>query len=153
MIRRIATAILAVAALAGAWTFLWPAQFGGQSTWLVVEGSQLEPSYSDGDLVLAREHPAYADGVLVAADAGEGHVLGLVGDVEGEILGAPWLHLAGVGDAMTTLAAVVLSWPFLLAAALAGTATILISRRRAARGDEPAASTAERHRNTHTLAS
>lgn len=153
MIRRIATAVLVVAALAGAWAFLWPTQFGGQATWLVVEGSQLEPSYADGDLVLARERPAYADGTLVAADAGEGPVLGLAGDVAGEILGTPWLHLAGVGDAMTTLAATVLSWPFLLAAAVASAASILISRRRAARADEPAASTAELHRSTHTLAS
>jgi hypothetical protein len=153
MTRRIATAVLLVAALAGAWGFLWPAQFGGQATWLVVEGAQLEPSYSDGDLVLARAQPAYAAGVLVAADAGEGPVLGLVGDLEGQILGTPWLHLAGVGDAMITLAAVVLSWPFLLAAAAAGAASILIPRQRAARDDEPGASTAERHRSTHTLAS
>lgn len=153
MIRRLATAALAVATLSGAWAFLWPAQFLGQATWLVVEGTQLEPSYADGDLVLARERSAYADGVLVAADAGEGPVLGLVGDVDGEILGTPWLRLAGAGDAITTVAAVVLSWPLLLAASVAVAVPLLIARRQHPRTDEPTASTAEPHRRTHTLAS
>lgn len=153
MTRRVATAAAALAALAGAWTFMWPAQFGGHASWLVVDGAQLEPSYADGDLVIAREHSTYADTALVAADAGDGPVLGLAGDVEGEILGRPWLHLAGAGDAMTVSLAVVLSWPFLVLVGLASVALMLIGRRRNSRANETAAASADRSRATHTLAS
>lgn len=89
MPRRIAAAVVTVAAMTAAWAFLWPAQFGGQATWLVVDSAQLEPYYADGDLVIAREQSGYADGTLVAAQGDASPVLGFAGEVNGEVLGAP----------------------------------------------------------------
>lgn len=152
MIRRLTTLAVAVLVAAAAWILVWPAQFGGQASWLVVDGTALEPSFSDGDLVIAREQPTYPDGALVAADAGGGPELGLAGDVDGEILGSPWLHLAGAGSIMTAAAAVVLSWPFLLLAGVAGAVSIAIGRHRTTSTNE-AAESSDQSRTAHTLAS
>jgi hypothetical protein len=88
----------------------------------------------------------------VAADAGGGPELGLVGDVDGKILGSPWLHLTGAGGVVTAVAAVVLSWPFLLLAGVAGAVSIAVGRHRTTSTHE-AAESSDQSRNAHTLAS
>lgn len=47
-----------------AW-FLWPSSLGGATTFVVVNGSSMEPLYSSGDLVVARKgSPAVGDVVV-----------------------------------------------------------------------------------------
>lgn len=130
--RPVAAVVLAVAAIALSWAFLWPAQFGGQASWLVVEGSQLEPFYAEGDLVIARELEAYSEESLVVVAAADGPTLVVGTDGSEQILGAPWLQVAGLGAVLAAVAGMILSWPFLLALAAAiGVAVVL--RRRARR--------------------
>ena len=117
--RPIAAFVLAFAAIALTWAFLWPTQYGGQASWLVVEGSQLEPFYAEGDLVIAREVDAYATESLVVVAAADGPTLVVEADDAEQILGAPWLHVAGLGAVLAAVAGIILSWPFLLALAAA----------------------------------
>ena len=60
-------------ALAASW-FLWmrPTTLGGHESYVVVQGSSMEPTYHDGDLVVVREEEHYAKGDIIAFRAG-GH--------------------------------------------------------------------------------
>ena len=128
--KRLFAAVAAIAAIWLSWAFLWPAQFGGQASWLVVEGSQLEPFASDGDLVIARELDTYAEGTLVAVAAADGPMLSVMEPETERVLGAPWLQVAGLGGARAAAASFLLSGPILLAAVLAAVAAAVVRRRR-----------------------
>jgi hypothetical protein len=88
---------------------------------------------------------------LVATDGGDGPVLGLAGETATDVLGAPWLHLDGVGDFVTGVASVALSWPFLAAVVLLSLTSLLARRRRSKVGVRQHQSTVEESR--HALAS
>lgn len=121
--------VVAIAAIALlAWAFVWPAQFGGTASWLVVEGANLEPHFSDGDLIVARELDEYEAGTLVAAQGQDGPVLAVAEESE-QILGAPWLSVAGAGTAMQTLTSVVFSRPAVLAIGLTSAIGFVVTRR------------------------
>lgn len=154
MLRRLVPAVAAIAGLALAWALAWPAQFGGRAHWLVVQGSDLEPYYAEGDLVIAHERTQYAQGSLVATDGTDGTdgpVLGLAGEAATDVLGAPWLHLRGAGDLLMNAAGVIVSWPFLLAVVLASLITLSLRRRQLDPGSAQPQPTADEA--SHTLAS
>jgi signal peptidase I len=63
--------LIGVAVLAAAWfTWLRPVGLGGSASYVVVQGASMEPTYSDGDLVLMREAPRYEHGDVIAFRAG-----------------------------------------------------------------------------------
>ncbi len=66
-----AAALAAAGVLALGW-FLWlrPTTLGGQQSYVIVQGSSMEPTYDDGDLVVVREEDQYASGDIVAFRAG-----------------------------------------------------------------------------------
>ena len=151
--RPIAAVILAVAAIALSWAFLWPTQFGGQASWLVVEGSQVEPFYAEGDLVIARQLEAYSEESLVVVAAADGPTLVVGTDGSEQILGKPWLHVAGLGTVLAAVAGIILSWPFLLGLA-AAIGIAVVQRRRARRSmAAPAVHHTPATREDHVLAS
>jgi signal peptidase len=47
-----------------AW-YLWPSSLGGATTVVIVSGSSMEPTFSDGDLVIAREGPVDIGDIVV----------------------------------------------------------------------------------------
>lgn len=68
--RRFAVA-LALVVLAVTWfTWLRPTALGGSASYVIVQGSSMEPTYSDGDLVLIREGASYTQGDIIAFRAG-----------------------------------------------------------------------------------
>lgn len=54
-----------------AW-FLWPAQLGGSTSMVIVSGISMEPTYFDGDLVIARKVEPTVGDVIVYAPEGLG---------------------------------------------------------------------------------
>lgn len=53
--------------------FLWPATLGGATTFVIVSGHSMEPTYHTGDLVVARKgEPAIGD-IIVYSPAGYGN--------------------------------------------------------------------------------
>ncbi len=63
---RIALALAALVALAGAWYVAAPPALGGRTTLLITRGTSMEPRFHTGDLVFLRTRPAYAVGQIVA---------------------------------------------------------------------------------------
>lgn len=52
-----------------AW-FLWPTTLGGDTSLVIVSGSSMEPTYFDGDLVIARDiEPSIGDVLVYAPEA------------------------------------------------------------------------------------
>lgn len=47
-----------------AW-FLWPSSLGGSTTLVIVSGNSMEPTFSDGDLVIARKGPVEIGDIVV----------------------------------------------------------------------------------------
>ena len=45
--------------------FLWPVQFGGVTSFSIVSGKSMEPTYHTGDLVITKVRPAYKIGEIV----------------------------------------------------------------------------------------
>lgn len=65
--RRTALLVLSLAvAIAGVGVFLLPSQLGGRATFVVTDGTSMQPGISTGDLVIAREASSYAVGDVVA---------------------------------------------------------------------------------------
>lgn len=56
--------IFAVVLLA-AWWFMGPVQFGGPVDYVIVEGDSMQPTYRDGDLVIARSKSSYEVGEII----------------------------------------------------------------------------------------
>ncbi|MCU1361299.1 MAG: signal peptidase [Ilumatobacteraceae bacterium] len=60
--------------------FAWPAQWGGQTTWVVVKGTSMRPHYHTGDIVIARtsDHHDIGDVVVYRVPSeylGAGHLI------------------------------------------------------------------------------
>ena len=51
-------------------TWMRPTTLGGHETYVVVQGTSMEPTYHDGDLVIVREDEHYAIGDIIAFRAG-----------------------------------------------------------------------------------
>ncbi|MBI5714926.1 MAG: S24/S26 family peptidase [Chloroflexi bacterium] len=50
----------------GLWWFFAPAQFGGQTTYLIINGNSMSPLLQSGDLVIVRANSFYQIGDVVA---------------------------------------------------------------------------------------
>lgn len=81
---RIARLLGALGVAALVWLFLWPAQFGGYMTYVVVSGQSMEPTYYTGDLVVARAKPAYEVGDVVVFTTPDGKVVHRIVDGDGQ---------------------------------------------------------------------
>lgn len=58
-----------LAVLLGAWFFAGPAHLGGPANYVIVDGRSMEPTYSNGDLVVTRERDRYNAGDVIVYDA------------------------------------------------------------------------------------
>jgi signal peptidase I len=58
-----------VAVLAGFWTIAGPTALGGPASYVIVDGTSMEPTYRHGDLVVAREREVYDVGDIITYDA------------------------------------------------------------------------------------
>jgi signal peptidase I len=65
-------AVLAGTVVIAVGWFMWlrPTALGGRVSYVVVQGSSMEPTYDDGDLVLVREEAKYSHGDVIAFHAG-----------------------------------------------------------------------------------
>ena len=146
-------AFVGLLVVAATWfTWLRPTALGGDVSYVVVDGSSMEPTFEDGDLVLVRDEESYAHGDVIAYRAG-GHfrdptriIHRIVGDRTGggyvtqgdnrdrtdpwfptddDIIGRSWMHvpLAGQG-------AVLVSQPQAIAVLGGAAAVVGRSRRR-----------------------
>jgi signal peptidase len=108
-----------------AWIVLAPAQFGGQSAYVMVAGASMEPTLHRGDLVVVRETQNYEVGDVVTYRhptigpiihriidrSGERFIF--KGDnnewidsyepVEDELIGKEWLHIPGAASVLLKL--------------------------------------------------
>lgn len=118
---RLATAFVTVL-LVATWLVLAPTNLGGQTAYVIVSGTSMEPLFHRGDLVVLRQTGDYEVGDVVTyqnpdygpvihriiAEDGERYVL--QGDnnswedyyrpEESDILGKTWIHLPGIGKAI-----------------------------------------------------
>lgn len=68
---RRAVLLIACVVVAATWlTWLRPTALGGDVSYVIVDGSSMEPTYDDGDLVLVREETRYDHGDVIAFRAG-----------------------------------------------------------------------------------
>ena len=69
--RRQLAAYAALGAIALLW-FLWlrPTSLGGAASYVIVQGSSMEPTYDSGDLVIVREEAHYDEGDVIAFRVG-----------------------------------------------------------------------------------
>lgn len=111
-LRSLFASLLLVAAAAGMLYLFWPSSLGGCSTFTIVSGNSMEPTYSTGDFVWSRcGEPAVGDIVVYTPpDTGGAHVIHRIvgGDgTEGWVLRGdnndfldPWnpddSHVAGI---------------------------------------------------------
>jgi signal peptidase I len=64
-------ALIPIAIVAATWfTWLRPTALGGDVSYVVIQGSSMEPTYEDGDLVVVREDSRYEHGDVIAFRAG-----------------------------------------------------------------------------------
>ena len=134
--RRRKIAQLAATAVAAVllWLFVWPSVWGGSMTYITVSGPSMEPLYSTGDFVAAREQDSYELGDIVVFRAEDGNVIHRIvgGDGESgyvtqgdnnpeidqwtptddEVLGEAVLHVPGAGDAVMLVRQVLITPPF-----------------------------------------
>jgi signal peptidase I len=160
-------------ALVCAWFYLAPTNLGGSTTYVVTDGISMEPHFHAGDLVLVRSQSSYRVGEIVAYHSELLHrvvlhrIIGRAGSryvfkgdnnnfvdfehpASGQLIGALWLHVPGVGARMQSLRSPALVGGLLALSILlfAGAAFTHQRRRRHARrrgGGEPAAGIAPRH--------
>src|SRR5699024_9769264 len=64
--------------------FAGPREIGGPASYVVVTGSSMEPTYSDGDLVIARNHDSYDIDDVIVYDVPDEHEFSVVHRVIGE---------------------------------------------------------------------
>jgi signal peptidase I len=55
--------------LVAVWALAGPTDLGGPASYVIVDGRSMEPTYSHGDLVIAREQATYAVGDIIVYDA------------------------------------------------------------------------------------
>lgn len=114
------TAFLLVA-LSAIWIVFAPVQLGGQTAYVMINGTSMEPRFHTGDLVIVRQQHTYHVGEMVAYQNAELHSLVFhriievheehfvfKGDnntwddsyqpVQDELLGAFWLHIRSAGN-------------------------------------------------------
>ena len=118
-------AVLLFAGLAGLWMLFAPVQFGGQTTYVVVNGNSMEPKFHKGDLALVRQSSRYNVGeIVVYRHPTIGpiihRIIGRDGDhyifkgdnnnfidsyqpTQAELIGAFWFHIPAIGQPFTKL--------------------------------------------------
>lgn len=121
--------VLAIVIAAVAWA--WPAQFGGSTSYVIVSGQSMAPTYENGDIVIARSGTVSLNDIIVyrvpEGGAGSGaqvvhRVVGgdgeagweLIGDnnastdqwrpTDDDVVGRVVLHLPGAGRLLLSLA-------------------------------------------------
>lgn len=121
-----AIVLLSIAAV----VLLWPARFGGATTWIIVTGNSMEPTYRAGDIVMVRSvgAPEVGDVAVFAVPDGVGSGSLVIHRVVGErpdgsyimqgdnrntvdewrvgrsdVVGRPLLRLPGLGNAALQL--------------------------------------------------
>ncbi|MDR3576079.1 MAG: signal peptidase I [Anaerolineaceae bacterium] len=115
--------LILVAGLAAIWITFAPAKLGGQVSYVLVNGTSMEPGFHTGDLVIVRQASEYKVGDIVTyhdADMNANIIHRIVGTeqdrfvmkgdnnswIDGykptrdEIIGKLWLHLVGLGAAV-----------------------------------------------------
>ncbi|RLD10539.1 MAG: signal peptidase I [Chloroflexota bacterium] len=107
------------------WLFFAPIQLGGSVTYVMIDGNSMEPSYHEGDLVIARKQNSYKiEDVIVYEHPNIGPVFHRIVDQKGEqfvlkgdhnswldtykpttndIFGKLWLHISSGGSVIKTL--------------------------------------------------
>jgi signal peptidase I len=70
------------AILAGAWSLAGPTSLGGPASYVIVDGRSMEPTYQDGDLVIARTRDSYDIGDVIVYRA----PVDATGDVNFEVI-------------------------------------------------------------------
>lgn len=105
------------------WIFFAPPLLGGRTSYVIVNGNSMHPTYERGDLVLVRRHSGYQVGDIVTYRHPEiGAVIHRIVDEDGarfiiqgdnnswldsyeplpsEVIGKEWIHLPKVGKAIT----------------------------------------------------
>jgi signal peptidase I len=53
----------------GVWFFVGPTALGGPASYVIIDGTSMEPTYADGDLVIAKAHERYQVGDVITYDA------------------------------------------------------------------------------------
>lgn len=118
-------AALLLVLLVALWLVLAPIQFGGTAAYVIVNGNSMEPTFHRGDLVIVRAADAYTIGEIVTYRHPQigpvihrivgrtGRQLLIQGDhnswidsyhpTEQEVIGAFWLRLPAVGNALSWL--------------------------------------------------
>lgn len=155
------TAAVAVVLLLGAWLLLAPAELGGATRYVVVDGVSMEPGLSRGDLVLVRAggEPSTGDVVLYrdaelgvrvlhrVTDLRDGRLV-LKGDANdflddprplpSEVIGSYWFSVPRVGTVLLWFAqplhAALLAFGLTLLALAGGGAARTATAREASRG-------------------
>jgi signal peptidase I len=115
-----------LAALACLWLYLAPVDLGGSTTYVVTDGTSMEPQFHAGDLALIRSQDSYRVGDVVAYRSNAFHTIVLhrivriagahyvfKGDnnnfldfehpTGSQLIGALWLHIPGVGSRLESL--------------------------------------------------
>jgi len=152
---RLLTSAAAWAALAVAALFVWPASFGGSTSFVFVSGESMTPGYQPGDLLIARKgSPVVGDAIVYAPEGFGGaqivhRIIGgdaesgwsLQGDANSfidpftpkgeEVRGIVVIHLPGVGIFMQALLS-----PFLWFSLLLLASAVLVWPTRDAQTDE-----------------
>jgi len=65
VVRTVVDWLVFIAVCTGLWLVAGPAQLGGPAHYVIVDGPSMEPTYRDGDLVVARAQESYAVGEVV----------------------------------------------------------------------------------------
>jgi len=154
--KRVISGLGLIAVAACLWFFLAPTALGGRTSYIVTHGVSMQPRFHSGDLVLVRSQSSYRVGEIVAYHSNVFHtvvlhrIIGRVGDryvfkgdnnnfvdfehpAASQLMGAVWLHVAGVGSELQSIRSPALVGALIALAALlfAGTA---FARRRRLRG-------------------
>jgi signal peptidase I len=118
-------AVLLCAVLAGLWFLFAPVQFGGQTSYVVVNGNSMEPKFHKGDLALVRKSSSYNVGdIVVYRHPTIGpvihRIIGKDGDhytfkgdnnnfvdpyqpTQADLIGTFWFHIPAIGQPFTRL--------------------------------------------------
>jgi signal peptidase I len=67
--KRLANWLVFMTFLSGVWWLAGPTHLGGPASYVIVDGRSMEPTYRNGDLVVARERERYKIGDVIVYDA------------------------------------------------------------------------------------